>query len=613
MCGIFGVSGKIASSSVDLCIQSLKKLEYRGYDSSGIALIDEGGIEIIKSTGKVNLLEEKVKHLGAKKSVSIAHTRWATHGGVVEMNAHPLFDEHKNTAVVHNGIIENFYEIKEQLISEGVKFSSQTDTEVIAQLLEKNYRGNLEKAMQAVLQKVDGSFAIACIHKNHPYSLLVTTREKPLIIALDTRLNQVLVTSDTNALYDGEFNIFYLPDNHICHIENSTINLFDKNLSQQTPQFTSLKVHNVSHNKGEFAHFMLKEIHEQPSTIRRTLEGRYNFDTNTIHLDLPQSFEQKIQKIDQVIFVGCGTSYHAGCIAAHFLEEVADISAKAQIASEFRYQKKLYDENTLVIAISQSGETADTIAAIKEIKHLQCTTLAITNVTNSSIIRESDHHLMTQAGPEISVCSTKAFTSQLTLLYLLSLYLKQVKKGATNEIKELVASLRALPILVEKILKKKGTIEEIAKQFADFDKILFIGRQYMFFAALESSLKLKEISYKFSLSYPAGELKHGPLALIDPNTLTVALMGNKKTFAKTCSNIQEIQARQGKVFALIDHDMDVQELNFDAKLLIENGPYDFFSPILYSVALQLFAYYVAAQNGCDIDYPRNLAKSVTVE
>ncbi|MBU6148859.1 MAG: glutamine--fructose-6-phosphate transaminase (isomerizing) [Verrucomicrobia bacterium] len=613
MCGIFGICGTISKSSVNQCIEGLKKLEYRGYDSSGIALLDEGGIQVVRSTGKVEALEKKLNHLKDKKTISIAHTRWATHGGVVEINAHPHLDEEGSLALVHNGIIENFYEIKERLQSEGVRFSSQTDTEVIAHLFGKLYTNDLLTTTSSVIQQLEGAFAIACIHKNHPDTLLVTTRDKPLIIAVEPQSGQILVASDLNALYEGEFEIFYLQDNQIALIEQNKIRLFNKDLIPLNPNFEPVKIENTPHFKGEFAHFMLKEIYEQPSAIRRTLEGRYDIELNRILLNLPKSFDEVSKKVQKVIFLGCGTSYHAGCITAHFLEEFVKIEAQAEIASEFRYSEPLINPDTLVIAISQSGETADTIGAIREAKNHRAKILSITNVANSSIIRESDYYLLTQAGPEISVCSTKAFTSQLTLLYLVTLYIYQIRNQGLSSHPNWLKALRMLPAQVESVLQKKGEIQGLAKKTVNFEKVLFIGRQYMYYTALESSLKLKEISYLFTLCYPAGELKHGPLALIDEKTLTIALLGHQPTFAKTCSNIQEVQARKGPVLALYNKSQHLEQIQPEYSFLIDQEILEPFKPILYAVVLQLYAYYIALEKETDIDYPKNLAKSVTVE
>lgn len=613
MCGIFGICGTISKSSVNQCIEGLKKLEYRGYDSSGIALFDEGRIQVVRSTGKVEALEKKLNHLKDKKTISIAHTRWATHGGVVEINAHPHLDEEGSLALVHNGIIENFYEIKEQLQSEGVRFSSQTDTEVIAHLFGKLYTNNLLTTTSKVIQQLEGAFAIACIHKNHPDTLLVTTRDKPLIIAVEPQSGQILVASDLNALYEGEFEIFYLQDNQIALIEQNKIRLFNKDLRPLSPNFEPVKIENTPHFKGEFAHFMLKEIYEQPSAIRRTLEGRYDIELNRILLNLPKSFDEVSKKVQKVIFLGCGTSYHAGCITAHFLEEFVKIEARAEIASEFRYSEPLINPDTLVIAISQSGETADTIGAIREAKNHRAKILSITNVANSSIIRESDYYLLTQAGPEISVCSTKAFTSQLTLLYLITLYIYQIRNQGLSSHPNWLKALRMLPAQVESVLQKKGEIQDLAKKTGNFEKVLFIGRQYMYYTALESSLKLKEISYLFTLCYPAGELKHGPLALIDEKTLTIALLGHQPTFAKTCSNIQEVQARKGPVLAFYNKSQHLEQIQPEYSFLIDKEILEPFKPILYAVVLQLYAYYIALEKETDIDYPKNLAKSVTVE
>jgi glucosamine--fructose-6-phosphate aminotransferase (isomerizing) len=613
MCGIFGISGKIATSSVDLCIAGLKKLEYRGYDSSGIALMHHKEIEIVKSCGKVELLEKRVAHLKNLKSVSIAHTRWATHGGVVECNAHPHIDSTNSLAIVHNGIIENFFELKQYLENSGVKFISATDTEVIAHLFTHFYDQKLLETIQKLHSSLEGSFAVACIHKDYPNTLIATKRDKPLILAVDQKQGQILVTSDRNALYEGDFLTVDLEDDQIALINENALEIFGKDGEIIPLKFAPLTIKNTSHEKGEFSHYMLKEIHEQPSAIRRTLEGRYDLEQDRVLVNLPKSFYQFFPTVTKIALVGCGTSYHAACICAHFIEELTRIPANAHIASEYRYKETLTDETTLVIGISQSGETADTIGALREAKRRKAKILSITNVQHSSIIRESDYHLMTQAGLEISVCSTKAFTSQLLLLYLLTLEFTQIKYGTLPQGNTWIQNLRTLPSLVEAILEKKREIQEIARKASQIDRILFVGRQYMFYTALESSLKLKEISYIYSLCYPAGELKHGPLALVDENTLTIALLGHGPTFQKTCSNVQEIQARKGKIFALHQKQHPLEEISPDFSFSIDATIEPALLPILFSVALQLFAFYVALEKGHDIDHPKNLAKSVTVE
>ena len=613
MCGIFGYLGKKGSDSpVNICIKGLKSLEYRGYDSAGLAGVEDGKITTYKTKGRVADLETLLALSKPKIQNVIGHTRWATHGEPSDKNAHPHTDEKSKLAIVHNGIIENFLEIKERLILSGVKFVSETDTEVIAHLVSLYDQKDLLDAFCKALKELHGTFAIALIHQDYPSQIFASAKNAPLLLAWSDEYEEIFLSSDPSALEQQNLKMTYLKDNTIAHVKQGGICLYNLERKKEEIVEESFEYEKSHSDKGIFEHFMLKEIFEQPECIKKALQSRINeligmpyFEELTIPL-------QDLASVSEVIFIGCGTSYHAGLMAAKLLQEVARIPSRAEIASEFRYSTPLLDETTLVVAISQSGETADTLAAIQEVKKHHAKIIGICNVKHSMLTREADCALFLHAGPEISVCSTKAFTSQLTVLFLLTILLGRLKDLSQKEGEKLLYEIKKLPVVVEGVLSLYSSIESLAKKYSSYKNFFFIGRQSMYITALEASLKLKEISYVNSLAYPAGELKHGPIALIDENLPTIALCGDDKTFSKTLANIMEIKARKGVVIAF------AHEKNSDLEKICDSVFYlpkseQYFCSTVYSVALQLFAYFIAKQKGTDIDKPRKLAKSVTVE
>lgn len=617
MCGIFGYVGPKQANkkynSVDVCLEGLRHLEYRGYDSAGIAGILEGKIEACKTVGRIQALENAVLEKQLRLDLAIAHTRWATHGGLTNENAHPHFDENKTTAVVHNGIIENYYQLKKELIQNNIKFNSETDSEVIAQLIAYEYKGDFLESVQKAIQRLQGSFAIAVIHKDHPDVLIASAKDCPLIVGVDKINHEVYISSDSNAFTGKDLEIMYLKDEEVAFIKNDSIiiyNSYGKKIKKATEKL-GLEYQLIS--KNGYEHFMLKEIFEQPLTIRQTLENRYSEDFGTAFFHDVEITSQEFQSAHHILILGCGTSWHAGCIAASMLENIARIPTQAEIASEFRYTNPIVSENTLVIAISQSGETADTLAAVREVKAKGAKILGICNVKNSSLSRESDSCLFLRAGPEISVCSTKAFTSQLVLLGLFTLHMARLRHMEKEQGKIFLNYLNNLPSLVENILMQSKTIEKYAKKYAHFEHFFFLGRRYMYQTALEAALKLKEISYTNATGYPAGEMKHGPIALINPNLAVIGMCGNKLTQEKMLSNLMEVKSRGAPILAFAPFSFQQVKMVTDDIVWMPDDICDEMACIPYAVATQLFAYFVAKERNCEIDHPRNLAKSVTVE
>lgn len=613
MCGIFGYVGSdVKENPVEICLEGLRYLEYRGYDSAGIAGILDGKINACKTVGRVHDLESLIDTNQFKLSIAIAHTRWATHGKPSHYNAHPHFDKEHHLAIVHNGIIENYATIKDKLIKQGIQFQSDTDTEVIAQLLAFYYKGDLLFALRKVLQKLEGAWAIALIHKDYPNQIFAAVKDTPLVIGYHASHKEMYISSDPNALKKEGLDILYLQNNDIAVIKSDSINIVDLDGHYKTTNFEKLNLESSNSSKGEFEHFMLKEIFEQPMSIRRAMENRFSEYFGTTHFeDLTLSIHE-LQSINRILILGCGTSYHAGCIAASMLQNIARIPTEVEIASEFRYSNPILSENTLVIAISQSGETADTLAAIAEVKAKGAKVIGICNVKNSRLTREADSCLFLKAGPEMSVCSTKAFTSQLTLLSLFTVFMARLRHLSKEDGQEFLQELKNLPKIVEKILSNTESIRALAKKYKHLEHFFFIGRRYMYPTSLEAALKLKEISYLNAVGYPAGELKHGPIALIDENHVTIAMCGNALTYSKLVSNLMEIKARSGPIIAFAPKSCrDLEAIADDILYLPE--VIDPLASIPYSIAAQLFAYYIAKEKGTDIDKPRNLAKSVTVE
>ncbi|MBM3201907.1 MAG: glutamine--fructose-6-phosphate transaminase (isomerizing) [Chlamydiae bacterium] len=611
MCGIFGYVAHKKTNAVEECLKGLQALEYRGYDSAGLAGIKQGKIHFYKRVGKVRNLKELVFEEEVALEIGIAHTRWATHGGLTEQNAHPQLDSSHSLALIHNGIIENYQEIRFNLMNLGKEFVSETDTEVISQLLAYEYTDfAFIPSLVRTLEQLEGSFAIACIHKDFPDAIFASARDCPLIIAKCKKTDDIFISSDANALSRQDMELIFLHDGEIAQISAGIITLYDKKGLIIQKAFESISLCSKSSSKEGFEHFMLKEIFDQPLSLSQVIKNR--FDSHTAKVQIHEC--KDLGQIEHIRLIGCGTSYHAGLLVSSIFEEMLQIETSAEIASEFRYKDPILRKNSLVIAISQSGETADTLAALRLAKSKGAKTLGFGNVMHSSLFREADLFIDLKAGPEVSVCSTKAFTSQIASLLLFALYLKQTIKGVDVALDTtFFHHLESLSGIVTDVLQQKDLIRSFAEKYADYENFFFIGRNLMYPTSMEAALKLKEISYINATAYPAGELKHGPIALIDETIPTIAFLGNEKTLSKTFSNLTEIQARKGKILALSPrHFTKITTITNDV-IWLQNDLPDFFSAIPYSVAAQLLAYYIAKKRGKEIDQPRNLAKAVTVE
>ena len=547
MCGIFGYIGP--KDCLQACLNGLKKLEYRGYDSAGIAGISQGKIRFFKNAGKIHFLEKKIANPDLKLDLAIGHTRWATHGKPTYENAHPHFDHPHSLAVVHNGIIENYDSIREMLKSKGYHFRSDTDTEVIAQLIAYHFKSDLCKAVQKSLKLLKGSLAIAVIHKKFPDQIVAATRESPLSIGYNDEKTEALISSDPNAFLGKRFNILFLKNDEIALVKKSEITVFNKNLKKIEKPTEQLDAEYSAPSKEGFDHFMLKEIFEQPFTIQKAILGRFSEEFGTAEIEQLNFSSKELLATSHILIIACGTSWHAGCIAAAMLEEKARIPTQAEIASELRYKNPIISNETLVIAISQSGETADTIAAVREAKAKGAKILGICNVKNSTLTRESDSCLFLKAGPEISVCSTKAFTSQIAVLTLFTLFMARLRHMGKEEGQHLLTELKKIPQKLKQVLDKANDIAQIAKKYSHYKDFFFVGRRYMYATCLEAALKLKEISYLNANGYPAGEMKHGPIALIDKKLPVIAFCANKQTLEKLLSNLMEVKARGAPILA----------------------------------------------------------------
>lgn len=610
MCGIVGA---VAERNITaILLEGLKRLEYRGYDSAGVAVFTNSGkLERMRRPGKVAELEQALAGEPLMGRLGIAHTRWATHGAPCERNAHPHFSG--DLAVVHNGIIENHEALREQLKAQGYEFTSDTDTEVIAHLLNHKLKdlGDLTVALKATVKELHGAYGLAVISASQPDRLVAARSGSPLVIGLG--LGENFLASDQLALRQVTDRFMYLEEGDIAEIRRDSVQIWDIDGKAVEREAVQYRDGAEAADKGEFRHYMLKEIHEQPSVVQRTLEGRLSANQVLVQAFGPQAAEL-FAKVRNVQIVACGTSYHAGMVARYWLEELAGIPCQVEVASEFRYRKVVVQPDTLFVTISQSGETADTLAALRNAKELGfLASLAICNVGISSLVRESDLTLLTQAGREIGVASTKAFTTQLVSLLLLTLSLGQVRGTLAAGVEaELVAELRRLPIRLGEALAMDSVVEKTAELFADKHHTLFLGRGAQYPVAMEGSLKLKEISYIHAEAYPAGELKHGPLALVDNDMPVVTVAPNNELLEKLKSNLQEVRARGGELIVFADEQSGMT--NGEGTHVIHMPHiHDVLSPILYTIPLQLLSYYVAVLKGTDVDQPRNLAKSVTVE
>ncbi len=608
MCGIVGYIGK--RKAVPILIEGLKRLEYRGYDSAGLAVLEDGKLHTEKVAGKIVSLEKLIKGMDFHARLGIAHTRWATHGIPNDINAHPQIDCTGRIAVVHNGIIENFRGLKGYLEKRGHKFTSDTDTEVICHLIEEYYDGDLMEAVRTAMSQVTGTYGIAVISLASPNEIIAARRGSPLVLGQAD--GETFLASDISAMLRHTKQVVYLEDNELARItpdgfEISTIENIPVTREIQEISWTVDMI-----EKGGYPHFMLKEIYEQPLTIRNAMRGRLNFEEGTARLNgLNLQFEE-LRHINRIIITACGTSWHAGLIGEYLIEEYARIPVEVEYASEFRYRSPIVGDGTIVFAISQSGETADTLAALREAKRKGATVLGICNVVGSTIARETDGGVYIHAGPEIGVASTKAFTSQITVLSLITILLARMRGMSADVGGRLIRALDEIPDLVEEVLKEDEEIKKIAEKYYNADNFLYLGRGLNFPVALEGALKLKEISYIHAEGYPAAEMKHGPIALIDDRMPAVVIAIQDSVYEKVISNIEEIKARKGRVIALAtEGDERIKSLVDDVIYIPKSIP--FVSPLLISVPLQLLAYHTAVLRGCPIDQPRNLAKSVTVE
>jgi glucosamine--fructose-6-phosphate aminotransferase (isomerizing) len=610
MCGIMGYVGRRPIAK-EVVLSGLKALEYRGYDSAGLAVLEDGRLRVAKRAGKLDELIREVGPQASCAATALGHTRWATHGRVTDENAHPHCDCKNTIAVIHNGIIENYLSFKKSLMAEGHEFASQTDTEVLAHLFERHYNGNLEEAVRKGLQGVKGAFALAVVCEQSPHEIVVAKTASPLVIGLGTDGNYL--ASGVPALLPYTRRTIFLNDGELAVIRSDSVKITDFEGRELQRDPVVIDWDPVTAQKQGYKHFMLKEIHEQPQAVANTLRGRVDLEAGEIYLADLRLSDEHIRRVENVTLIACGTAWHACWTAKYLWQRYLDLPIGVEIASEFRYSHPHLSQKTLVIAVSQSGETADTLAGVRLAKEKGASLLAITNSPGSAISREADWTLYTQAGPEIGVASTKCFLAQLVALALLGLYFGRHRGTlTTTDLRTGVEQLVAAPGLLERVLKAEGQLEALAQRFYDKPNFLYLGRDILCPIAYEGALKLKEISYIHAEGYAAGEMKHGPIALIDENMPVVVLVTQNSVYDKVFSNIEEVKARKGIVLALSDERN--RDLDRIADHVIEiplTAPIT--TPMLFTVPLQLFAYHVAVLRGTDVDQPRNLAKSVTVE
>jgi len=609
MCGIIGYIGE--KEALPVLLDGLKKLEYRGYDSAGIAILKDNNIEIKKCQGKLDRLENLLKKEAPQGSTGLGHTRWATHGKPNNINAHPHNGCHSDIVLVHNGIIENYISLRDRLVLEGHTFISETDTEVLPHLIESNYQGDLTFAVKKSLEKIEGSYAIAVISSLDSEKIVAARCGSPLIIGIGD--GEMYLASDIAALLAYTNKVIFLKEKEIATITKGGVKVIDFKGKVLDKEITNIEWNVEMTEKSGYKHFMLKELFQETMVIRNNLEGRINLSTDSIELSEISFPLKNIKEIEKIFILACGTSYYAALVGKYIFEELTGIPVEVDYGSEFRYRKILMGKKDLTVVISQSGETADTIAALKACKEVGSHVLAITNVKGSTISREADSVMYIKAGPEIGVATTKAFIGQLVSLFILSLYFAQVKETLDSlEVRKIVSELIKLPQMVEIILLKEPEIIKLSEEFFNFHNFLYLGRGINYPIALEGALKLKEISYIHAEGYPAGEMKHGPIALLDKTFPTVVIAPRDKVYTKVINNIKEVKARDTLVMAIAtegDKEIDniVDRIFYIPKTL------DILYPILSVIPLQLFAYHIADKLGCDVDKPRNLAKSVTVE
>jgi len=611
MCGIVGYIG--AKNAVEIIMEGLHRLEYRGYDSAGIAVIRDGKLEWVKSLGKLKVMDAKLASTHLSGPLGIGHTRWATHGVPSEANSHPHFDGPMEIAVVHNGIIENFQELRAQLQAEGVEFRSQTDTETVAHLVRKYYEGDLFAAVQRALQDVEGAYAIGVICKDHPDLLVAARHGSPLIVGLGD--GEAFIASDVPAIMKFTRQVMYLDNGQVCEIKRDGHKVEDIQGSPVELEVKTVDWDDAAAEKEGYPHFMLKEIHQQPEVIRNTLRGRVREGSDEVLLEDMKLDEQELRECRKITIVSCGTAWHAGLVGKYLIEKFAQVPVEVDIASEYRYRDPIVYPNTIVMPVTQSGETADTLEAIRVAKRKGGKVVSIVNVVGSSIARESHGVIYTHAGPEIGVASTKAYTSQITAFALFTIYLAQLRGTMPkDQARKTIALLREIPDKIQWFLDNQDVLKKCAgaPRYRDAQSALFLGRSYNFPTALEGALKLKEISYIHAEGYGAGEMKHGPIALVTNELPVVCIATKSAVYDKMASNIQEIRAREGIVLAVATvGDEEIRKHSHD--VIYVPDCYEPFSPIVVALPMQLLAYYIATNRGCDVDQPRNLAKSVTVE
>lgn len=608
MCGIVGYIGE--NQAAPILLDGLSKLEYRGYDSAGIAVFNDYNLEVAKAKGRLSVLAEKTDNgCGVRGSMGIGHTRWATHGEPSDVNSHPHLSMSGRFAVVHNGIIENYISLKKELSGKGFEFISETDTEVIAHLFEYYYNGDIMDAMIKVINRVEGSYALGVLCSEYPDQFIAVRKSSPMIVGLGD--NENFIASDVTAILKYTRDIYYLDDNEVVVLKKDSVKVFNKDKEEVIKENFTVDWDVSAAEKGGYEHFMMKEIEEQPKALRDTISPRIK--DGKIVLDDISLTTKDIKNINKIYIVACGSAYHTGVVGKYVIEKMCRIPVEVQVASEFRYCDPIINNNDLVIVISQSGETADTLAALKEAKNHGARILSIVNVVGSAIANASDDVIYTWAGPEIAVATTKAYSTQLAVIYLIAAYMAE-KLGmlTSGEYAKFIEEIESLPDKVEEILKSKEEVQYLASKFFNCHSIFFIGRNLDYAVSMEGSLKLKEISYIHSEAYAAGELKHGTISLIEDGTLVIALATGQELFDKTVSNVKEVKARGAVVMGITTEKHENMEDVADYIVKIP-ATHEMLLPSLTVIPLQLFGYYVASLKGCDIDKPRNLAKSVTVE
>ena len=613
MCGIVAYIGN--KEAYPIVVKGLKRLEYRGYDSAGVALMN-GDLRVFKTKGKVSDLEKATKDADVSGTIGMGHTRWATHGEPNDANAHPHMSLSGKVSIIHNGIIENYATLKEGLEQRGHTFKSETDTEVLAHLIEDvmiNAGLSLADAVRASLKQVVGAYAIVILSKDNPEHLIAARKGSPLVVGIGSEAGEYFFASDATPLAEYTKKVVYMKDGEIAIVENKEMIVKNIDNVVQVPYVHELEMNLEMLEKGGYDHFMLKEIYEQPRSIYDSYRGRFNASTGTFHMRSLEEYSEQLAKIKRLILIGCGTSWHAGLVAEYLFEDFARLPVEVEYASEFRYRNPVLFSDDLVMAISQSGETADTLAAMDLAKRKSATVFGVCNVVGSSIPRLSDAGAYTHAGPEIGVASTKAFTSQVTVLTLLALGIAKARKTMSDkEISKVMSALEEIPEKIEKALLLNNEIVKLAETYKDSRNFLYLGRGYNFPVALEGALKLKEISYIHAEGYPAAEMKHGPIALIDADMPVVVIATNSEHYEKVVSNIQEVKARKGKVIAVVSEGNTGLDKLVDHVIQVPETM-EALSPLVNTIPLQLLSYHIAVMRGCNVDQPRNLAKSVTVE